>query len=317
MSDSNPTSPTLRTEAVHVRVPATSANLGPGFDAFGLAVSLHDDVVARVTSSGLAVEVEGEGAATVARDDGNLVVASMRAGFAALGVEPTGLRVGCMNRIPHGRGLGSSAAAIVGGLVAARALVVGGDALLDDDAVLALAADIEGHPDNVAAALVGGFTIAWSDDDRPALVRAVPHPDVVPVACVPPHPVSTELARGLLPPRVTHADAARNAGRAALLVTALTSRPDLLMPATEDWLHQTFRAEAFPGSTALVAALRAAGIPAVVSGAGPTVMALASAATAARVAEVAGAAFAVHRLDVDLDGAVADVLPGNGDEAEH
>jgi len=305
--------PSLRTEAVHVRVPATSANLGPGFDAFGLAVTLHDDIVARVTPSGLAVEVEGEGAATVARDDGNLVVASMRAGFAALGVEPTGLRVGCLNRIPHGRGLGSSAAAIVGGLAAARALVVDGDALLDDDALLVLAADIEGHPDNVAAALVGGFTIAWSEHGRPALVRAVPHADVVPVACVPPQPVSTEHARGLLPPRVTHADAARNAGRAALLVTALTARPDLLMPATRDWLHQDFRAEAFPGSSALVAALREAGIPAVISGAGPTVMALASAGTAGRVAEVAGAAFAVHRLAIDLDGAVAEPLADGSD----
>src|SRR6478735_5879430 len=123
--------PNLRLEPVHVRVPATSANLGPGFDAFGLAVSLHDDIVARVTSAGIAVEVEGEGAETVARDERNLVVASMQAGFAALDVEPTGLRVGCLNRIPHGRGLGSSAAAIVGGLAAARALVEDGEALLD------------------------------------------------------------------------------------------------------------------------------------------------------------------------------------------
>lgn len=303
--------PTLRSDAVHVQVPATSANLGPGFDALGLAVSMHDEIVARVTASGLAVEVEGEGAADVARDDRNLVVASMRAGFTALGVEPTGLRVGCLNRIPHGRGLGSSAAAIVGGLVAARALVEGGDELFDDDALLALATEIEGHPDNVAATIHGGFTTAWTrDDGRPSSVRLDPHPAVVPVACVPSQPVSTERARALLPELVPHRDAARNAGRAALLVTAITRRPDLLMDATRDWLHQDYRAEAFPASAALVLDLRRAGVPAVVSGAGPTVMALADPDTAPVVERVVGTRFGVHHLSVDARG--ARVLPVAG-----
>jgi homoserine kinase len=307
--------PVLRTEAVHVRVPATSANLGPGFDAFGLALSLRDDLVVRVTGSGLAIEIEGEGAddsggGAVPRDESNLVVSSMRTGFDALGVQPAGLRLGCLNRVPHGRGLGSSAAAIVGGLVAARALVVDGTAILDDDALLTLAAGIEGHPDNVAAALFGGFTTAWTaDDNRPGVVRQDVACEVVPVAFVPPTAVSTSHARGLLPETVPHADAARNAGRAALLVTALTSRPDLLMPATEDRIHQGYRAEAFPGSTALVAKLRETGIPATISGAGPTVLALADASTVATATGLCPADFRAHVLEVDATGATAAPVP--------
>ena len=300
--------PKLRTEPVHVRVPASSANLGPGFDAFGLALGLHDDLVARVTDGGLAVEIEGEGAADVPRDETHLVVRSMHAAFEARGVAPAGLRLGCLNRIPHARGLGSSSAAIVGGLSLARALVEDGERLLDDDALYALADRIEGHPDNVAAAIFGGFTTAWSDGDRPGVVSLPVHPDVVPVLCVPPDPVSTERARGLLPAEVPHADAARNAGRAALLVTALTSRPDLLLPATEDALHQGYRATAFPASSELVAALRAAGIPAVISGAGPTVLALAGRATAESVTAMVaaeGTPFEVHRLPVDASGVTA------------
>jgi homoserine kinase len=308
-------SPTLRTGPVRVRVPASSANLGPGFDAFGLAVSLHDHVVARVTDGGLAVEVEGEGAESVSRDESNLVVSSLRAGLDALGVSAPGLRVGCLNQVPHGRGLGSSAAAIVGGLVTARALVEDGEALLGDDALLQLAAGIEGHPDNVAAALFGGFTVAWTGADGvPGAVRLDADPRVVPIACVPATPVSTSTARGLLPATVPHADAARNAGRAALLVTALTGRPDLLLAATDDALHQEYRRPAYPQTLALVDALRAAGVPAVVSGAGPTVMALATADDRTTVLDVvqaaAGSDFVVRPLEVDAPGAVAEVLPG-------
>src|SRR5881398_120060 len=156
---------TFRAAPIRVRVPATSANLGPGFDAFGLALSLYDDVVVRVTDEpGLTVDVAGMGAATVARNARNLVVRAMRATFDRLGGRPSGLELVCANRIPHGRGLGSSAAAIVAGIVAARALVAGGAERLDDAAALALAAEIEGHPDNVAACLLGGLTLAWSDD---------------------------------------------------------------------------------------------------------------------------------------------------------
>jgi homoserine kinase len=263
--------------AIVVRAPATSANLGPGFDALGLALSWHDDVEVRVTGSELAVDVTGEGAESVARDETHLVVRSMRAAFDAIGVgQPDGLVVRCRNRIPHGRGLGSSAAAIVTGVVAARALVPDGPERLDDAAALRLAAELEGHPDNVAACLLGGLTVAWTDGDG---ARALTLSTVVrAVAMVPPDPVSTEAARGLLPERVPHVDAARNAGRAAVLVAALTSasaiRPDVLLAGTDDRLHQAYRAPAMPDSYALVERLRDDGVAAIISGAGPTVLAL-------------------------------------------
>jgi homoserine kinase len=302
---------------VRVLVPATSANLGPGFDALGLALSLHDEVEARVTGSGLDIEVSGEGAADVAdAGEKHLVLRAMRVAFDDLGVpQPPGLALRCANRIPHGRGLGSSAAAIVAGLLAARALAGAGTSAQD---VLPLANFLEGHPDNVAPCLFGGLTIAWitgQGTGRPPqpphaypaprapsrghapgeevmgeglphdwgghspggetarAVRLDPRPEVSAVVFVAPEPVSTKVARGLLPPTVPHADAARNAGRAALLVAALTAFPDALLDGTEDRLHQDYRAPAMPRSHDLVARLRAAGVPAVISGAGPSVLA--------------------------------------------
>ncbi|WP_304049519.1 homoserine kinase [Jatrophihabitans endophyticus] len=262
---------------VRVRVPATSANLGPGFDALGLALGLHDEVVGRVTSEGLEVDVRGEGAGAgpqVARDETHLVVRSMRAAFAALGESPPGLAIECDNAIPHSRGLGSSSAAICAGVLLARGLVDGGDELLPDAAVLALANELEGHPDNVAPCLLGGLTVAWIDDGVAHAVRREPDPSVAPIALIPPFTASTELARGLLPTSVPHADAAFAAGRSALLVAALTGSPGALFAATEDRLHQAYRAPAMAESAALVAALRGEGLPAVISGAGPTVLIL-------------------------------------------
>jgi homoserine kinase len=160
----------------------------------------------------------------------------------------------------------------VAGIALARALVAGGGLLMDDDQVLALAADVEGHPDNVAPAFLGGFVISGRDDDGWYATNAAVDPRVSVVVFVPPDPVSTELARGLLPAEVPHADAAANAGRAALLVAALAGRPELLHRATRDLLHQAYREPAMPASLAFVAELRAAGHPAVVSGAGPTVL---------------------------------------------
>lgn len=255
-----------------VRAPATSANLGPGFDALGLALSLHDEVHVRVAPSGLSIEVSGEGAADVAdAGEKHLVVRALRAAFDSTGGgQPPGLAVRCVNRIPHGRGLGSSAAAIVAGILAARALAGAG---LDPGDALPLANELEGHPDNVAPCLYGGLTIAWQNGAAQA-VRLEPGEELTPVAIIAPAPVSTEVARGLLPERVPYADAARNAGRAALLVVALTSRPEALLAATEDRLHQDYRAPAMPATRDLVSRLRAAGLPAVVSGAGPSVLAL-------------------------------------------
>jgi homoserine kinase len=256
-------------------VPATSANLGPGFDALGLALTLHDEVEARVTASGLDIEVSGEGAADVAdAREKHLIVRAMRAAFDELGGgQPPGIALRCVNRIPHGRGLGSSAAAIVAGVLAARAL--GGVSVAADDA-LPLANHLEGHPDNVAPCLYGGLTVAWTIDGPGTVARAVrldPLAAVKPVVIIAPAPVSTEVARGLLPRSVPHRDAARNAGRAALLIAALTRRPEALLDATEDRLHQDYRAPAMPATHDLVARLRAAGVPAVVSGAGPSVLA--------------------------------------------
>jgi homoserine kinase len=256
---------------VRISVPATSANLGPGFDSLGLALDLHDELTAGVIDDGLVVEVEGEGAGTVALDETHLVVRAMWAGFAAMGVAPPGIQLRCRNVIPHARGLGSSSAAIVGGLALARALV--GEDRLPDDELIHVAADLEGHPDNVAPAVLGGFTISGREATRWYAVPAPVDERVRAVVLVPPHALSTELARGLLPHTVPHAAAAADAGRAALLVAALGSEPRHLLAGTRDYLHQEYRRAAMPGSLALVDALRADGVPAVVSGGGPTVLA--------------------------------------------
>lgn len=259
---------------VTVRVPASSANLGPGFDALGLALTLYDDVTGEVLDEPLGrleIEISGEGALELPRTSDHLVVRAMYAAFDALGERPAGLKLSCVNSIPHGRGLGSSAAAIVAGIVLARALVDDGAARLDDIAAFQLAADLEGHPDNVAAALFGGLTIAWLEGDAAGVERLDSTAEVT--VFVPPDAVSTEKARGLLPDQVPHRDASHNAGRAALLVAALTSAPDRLLAATDDRLHQAYRSEAMPDSYALMQALRADGVAAIISGAGPTVLA--------------------------------------------
>jgi len=276
--------PAFRAGTIHVRVPASSANLGPGFDAVGLALALYDDVVARIGDDGLVLDVAGEGAEDVARDDSHLVVRAMQTVFEQFGGQPRGIELVCANRIPHGRGLGSSAAAIVAGVLIARALVVGGDNTLPDGEVLALAAEIEGHPDNVAPCLLGGLTIAWSDDGRADAVRLDVDPAISPVMLIPPTGALTDEARGLLPEHVPHADATFNASRSALLVAALTGHGEALLAATDDRLHQPHRAEAMHESAALLAKLRAAGLPAVISGAGPSVLVLARGAAEADAA---------------------------------
>ncbi len=308
--------------AFRIRVPATSANLGPGFDTLGLALSLHDEIQARVMPAGLDLSVTGESADDVAgAGEKHLVVRAMRAAFDDLGVrQPPGLAVRCVNRVPHGRGLGSSAAAIVAGILAARALV-GADT--SADAALPLATEMEGHPDNVAPCLYGGLTIAYFSGGRtpaPQAIRLDVLPEIVPVAVIAPEPVSTELARSLLPDRVPHADAARNAGRSALLIAALTTTPAVLLDATEDRLHQDYRAPAMPATNDLVRRLRAARIPAVVSGAGPSVLAFLQAAVPGgpvmdsalldSTVRETGIGWLISSLDVERRGAsVAPVVP--------
>lgn len=302
--------PAFRAGPVRVRVPATSANLGPGFDTFGLALGLYDDVVVRVAGSGLRVEIAGEGADSLPRGETHLIVRTLRRAFDRLGGQPPGLEVVCTNRIPHGRGLGSSAAAIVTGVVAAKALVGRGREQLAEHSALALATEIEGHPDNVAACLHGGFTLAWTAEGLPGVLRLDPAPEVVPVLFIPAAELSTEKARGLLPSSVPHADAAANAARAALLVEALTRRPDLLLLATEDRLHQDYRAPAMPESLDLVRRLRSEGVPAVVSGAGPTVLALVFDEGRRDVRVAAPSGWRVVRPGFDIGGAAAWAVNG-------
>src|SRR5262245_1340295 len=266
------------TAPVTVAVPATSANLGPGFDAFGLALALEDEVTAQVTGSGIRVEVSGEGHGEVPTGADHLVVDTMLRTFDRLGVaRPGGLVLRGRNRIPHARGLGSSSAAIVAGIVLARALV---GFTGYDPRSLSWAAEIEGHPDNVAPCLLGGFTIAWTSDDGACAIRLEVSPEITPTVLIPETRGLTAHARAALPQQVPHRDAVFNVARAALLVHALTRDPSLLLTATEDRLHQDYRAAGHPETAALVGELRDAGIPAVVSGAGPTVLALAGQPTA-------------------------------------
>jgi homoserine kinase len=304
---------------VTVRVPATSANLGPGFDSVGLALSLYDTVQARVRPAGVEVQVTGIGADQVGRGEDHLVIRAMRAAFKVIGGQPPGLALDCWNEVPQGFGLGSSAAAIVAGLIAARELAgAAGAVALPPDDLLQLATQLEGHPDNVAACLSGGLAISWTSASgdgraRTRAARLTPLPELVPVLCVPAEPLATEAARQVLPADIPHALAAANSARAALLVAALTGRPELLLDGTEDFLHQPYRAAAMPATAALIAGLRAAGIAAVVSGAGPSVLALTVAglgpgpADVMRIAAQAAQAWRVLPLAVDADG--ARVLP--------
>ncbi|MBO0823659.1 MAG: homoserine kinase [Actinobacteria bacterium] len=302
-------------QPVTVVVPATSANLGPGFDSLGLALGLHDTVQARITESGDRVQVTGVGAGEPWEAEGNLVIRAMRTAFEATGEQPPGIAISCRNEVPQGFGLGSSAAAIVAGLLAARALAASRAraaqpaSVLSDAEVLSLACDIEGHPDNVAPCLSGGLTIAWNGAAGPHVARLEPMPGLTPVACVPAIPMATTDARKALPEQVPHADAVANSARSALLIAALTGRPELLLAGTEDFLHQQYRIAAMPGSAALMAMLRDAEIPAVISGAGPAVLALTVAgrngdpADVARIAGQHRQGWLVMPLRVDTAGA--------------
>lgn len=296
--------------AVVVAVPATSANLGPGFDSMGLALELRDEVSLTVVDGPDVAEVTGEGADVLPRDGSHLILRLAHEHLRARGVRAPGLHLRAVNRIPHARGLGSSAAAVVAAYAAAEALLPAADRR-PPEALLEAATDFEGHPDNVAPALVGGATVSWTRDDdaRPATAPLRLHERIVPVVAIPDTELSTHAARGVLPESVPHAVAAAQAGRAALLVHALAERPELLMAGTRDWLHQGPRAAAMPASAALVAGLRVRGHAAVVSGAGPTVLALCDGAEAAEQAAAAARALTandVHAWRVLVPAVAAD-----------
>ena len=270
-----------RTNRVRVRVPATSANLGPGYDSFGLALARYDEVVAEAIPSGVEVHVRGIGAGALPTDESHLVVRAALKTFAALGVPAPGLRLVCTNSIPHGSGQGSSAAAVVSGVLLARALAAGAcvESLeLDDAGVLRLATELEGHPDNAAPALLGGFTLAWrGEEGNPRAVRLPVHPDLRAIVFTADANCATSTARAALPGSVPHADAAANSAAAALLVHAIGADPSLLFDGTTDRLHQGYRAPVMPQSAALIAELRSHGLAAVLSGAGPSVLVLTTA----------------------------------------
>jgi homoserine kinase len=302
--------PTFKANPIQVQVPATSANLGPGFDSFGLALAMHDRYVAQILDdAGLDIDVTGEGADEVPRTDKNLLVKAMNKGFDFLGGKPKGIAVRALNVIPHGRGLGSSASAIVGGLSLARALVLTGIDKMSDEKLLQLATEMEGHPDNVAAALYGNAVVAWQEDqhgkDVAQAISLSVDTRIRAIAFIPSTAVATSKARKMLPETIPHRDAARNSANTALLVHALTLRPDLLFRATEDFLHQTYRSEAMPASFALLTKLRGAGVAAFISGAGPTVLALhtGNESDVAELIRAAGSKFEAKSLEIARTGA--------------
>ena len=235
----------------------------------------------------------------------------MYKGFDFLGGKPKGVAVRALNVIPHGRGLGSSASAIVGGLSLARALVLTGSDKMSDEKLLQLATEMEGHPDNVAAALYGNAVVAWQEDQHgKSVAQAIAlsvDTRIRAIAFIPSTAMATSKARKMLPETIPHRDAAKNSANSALLVHALTLRPDLLFRATEDFLHQSYRSEAMPASFALLNKLRGAGVAAFISGAGPTVLALhtGSESDVAELIRAAGSKFEAKSLEISRTGAMA------------
>jgi homoserine kinase len=296
---------------VHVRVPATTANLGPGFDALGLALGLHNEVVLE-EQDGVVVAVEGEGAGRLATGADNVVARGVRAAYEAAGKPFPGARLRCVNRIPPSRGLGSSAAAWVGGLAAGNAAL---GSPLDREALLALATRAEGHPDNVAAAIFGGLTVACASGERVAVV-ALPVPaELEWTVLVPDAEGSTAEARAVLPAALSRADAVFNIQRATLLLAALgAGRADLLGVAMEDRVHQPHRLPLFPWVAPAMTAARAAGaLGCALSGAGPSLLAVTrgagAAVGAAMVAAARGAGMTARAiaLRADAEGTVVRV----------
>ncbi|KFF59918.1 serine kinase [Cryobacterium sp. MLB-32] len=307
------TTVSLAGRAVAVQVPATTANLGPGFDTLGLALAKYDHLEVRVRDEpGVTVEVRGVGEGDVPTDESNLVVKAIAHTFAAYDVPMPGLNIVANNVIPHGRGLGSSGAAIVSGILAAQGLLEG-IVEINAEALLALATEMEGHPDNVAPALFGGLTIAWMTPEGPKHKKLMVHRGVKPLVFVPEHVMSTALARSLQPESVPHEDAVFNLSRSALLIAALIQSPELLLTATEDKLHQSYRAAAMPETNRLITLLREKGFAAVVSGAGPSILVLASdpgqrLVAAELVAEASDTPWRALMLAVDFQGATVTPL---------
>ena len=304
---------------VVVEVPATTANLGPGFDTLGMALTIQDRLSATVVDTpGVVVGVQGVGEGEVPTDETNLIARSLAHAFASKKIPMPGIHLEAHNVIPHGRGLGSSGAAIVSGVMAAKGLLEG-IAEFSASELLALATDMEGHPDNIAPSLFGGLTIAWMTDEGPKHKKLSVHRGVSLVVAVPEDSsMSTQLARSLQPETVPHQDAIFNLSRSALLIAALIQSPELLFEATEDRLHQNYRASAMKDTDALLQSLRAKGYAAVVSGAGPSVLILCpdpgQRLDIAQVVEAhPGGTWTSHMLTVDERGATVEEVPALAD----
>lgn len=255
---------------VRVVAPATSANLGPGFDAAGLALDWWDSLEVRPAAT-TSIRVGGEQAELLPVNQDNLVPRAMRRLARELGAALPAVHLDLVKGTPLGRGFGSSASAVALGLLAARALL---GLQVSDATLLRLATELEGHPDNAAPCLGGGATLCWSEGGE-VRSRTLPvHPDLVALALVARDPMSTAEARRLLPAQVPFAEAARTAGRAALLAPALAGDFDLLLPATDDLLHQPARLAAAPTSGRVLEVLRERGQAAFLSGAGPSLLLL-------------------------------------------
>lgn len=294
----------MSVKKVTVSVPATSANLGPGYDSLALALELRDLVTAQLTQgTDVQVEIIGNGSSNLPTDSSHLIAKTIIETAEKLNVKIGGFKLTCHNSIPQGRGLGSSAAAIVAGLVLTRELT---GASIDDDFILQEASQIEGHPDNVAACLMGGLTISWQPTPGQFNTRSMNvNPNIMPIVGIPDYELSTHVARGLIPNQIDHVDAVFNSARTALLVAALVADPSSLFDATGDRLHQEYRRPAYPESMKLIDKLREKGIAACISGAGPTVLAFANQESASEVIGlVANSGFSATALKVADQGAI-------------
>lgn len=289
---------------IKVSVPASSANLGPGYDSLALALELRDFVTAKANNSGeVKVEISGFGSSSLPTDQNHLIAQTILQTAKKFNLEINGFDLKCENNIPQGRGLGSSAAAVVCGLLLAREL---SETDLSDDLLLQEATLIEGHPDNVAACLMGGLTISWQPNHNEINTRAINvNPAFIPIVGIPEYEVSTKMARELIPAQVPHVDAVFNSARTALLVAALVADPTSIFDATADRLHQDYRRSAFPESMTLVEALREKGIAACISGAGPTVLAFATKDNATQtIGVISESGFSAKQLSVAESGAI-------------
>ncbi|HHV73325.1 MAG TPA: homoserine kinase [Thermoanaerobacterium sp.] len=271
-------------KSVCVRVPASTANLGPGFDCLGIALNLYNEIYMEIKGHKLEIDVEGEGILNIDRNEENLVYKAAKKVFDKANISVDGLYIKSKNGIPTGSGLGSSAAAIVGGLVAANALI---GSPLSRDELLDIASSMEGHADNVSPALNGGFNVATFDGKKTYFVKKELDDNIAFLAFYPKRELLTSKARGVLPSIIEFRSAVFNVGRSSLFTASIFSgRYDLLKYASQDMLHQVYRKEFIPEMYYVIEkALDNGAYASFLSGAGPTMMVMADVSVADKVRE--------------------------------